>query len=239
MPGKPPACERSRFSRYDVPSRLPAGSCRGPGRAERYLVARSESSICVWTATMSHGALTSLGSKPARHAIPPASRRSSVTNPSHMTRRAPGTRRRPWLWWDRSSRAHPPIPRPHPIRSVTMERGTLSEAEGHRLVAGSLWIDHDLVFPSPVGTPLDASNVRKYFQEVCANAGVRPRRVHDWRVTAASWLADLNVHPDTARRVTRHSQNSTILDYYTKSSSEPRRGRGPRSALQRVIGCQR
>jgi integrase len=29
-----------------------------------------------------------------------------------------------------------------------------------RLVAGSAWIDHDLVFPSPVGTPLDASNVR-------------------------------------------------------------------------------
>ena len=90
-------------------------------------------------------------------------------------------------------------------------------------MAGSAWTDYDLVFPTPLGTPLDASNVRKYFREVCDTAGVRPRRIHDWRVTAASWLADLNIHPDTARRVTRHSQSSTIMEYYTKSSSEPRR----------------
>ena len=92
-----------------------------------------------------------------------------------------------------------------------------------RRVAGSAWIDHDLVFPTPLGTPLDASNVRKYFREVCDTAGVRPRRIHDWRVTAASWWADLNVHPDTAKRVTRHSQSSTFMEYYTKSSSESRR----------------
>lgn len=52
---------------------------------------------------------------------------------------------------------------------------------------------------------------------------VRPRRIDDWRVTAASWLADLNVHPDTARRVTRHGQSSALMGYYTKTSSEPRR----------------
>jgi hypothetical protein len=36
-------------------------------------------------------------------------------------------------------------------------------------------------------------------------------------------LADLNVHPDTAKQVTRHSQSSTLMEFYTKSSSESRR----------------
>ena len=46
----------------------------------------------------------------------------------------------------------------------------------------------------------------------------------------ASWLADLNVHDDTARQVLRHSESNTTIDYYTKtmgyytkSSSETRR----------------
>ena len=92
-----------------------------------------------------------------------------------------------------------------------------------RLIAGSAWIDHDLVFPTPRGTPLDASNIRRYFHKACEEAKVRPRRIHDWRVTAASWLADLNEHPDTAKQVTRHSQSSTLMEFYTKSSSESRR----------------
>ncbi len=110
-----------------------------------------------------------------------------------------------------------------PPGQVAMLREHRRALAKERLVAGSAWTDHDLVFPSPVGTPLDASNVRRHFRDVCAKAKVRPRRIHDWRVTAASWLADLNIHPDTARRVTRHSQSSTIMEYYTKSSSEPRR----------------
>ena len=72
-------------------------------------------------------------------------------------------------------------------------------------------------------TPLDASNIRRHFHKACEQATLRPRRIHDWLVTAASWLADLNVHPDTAKQVTRHSQSSTLMEYYTSSSSESRR----------------
>jgi integrase len=92
-----------------------------------------------------------------------------------------------------------------------------------RLVAGSEWTELDLVFPTERGGPLDSSGVRRHFHRVCAKAGVRPRRIHDWRVTAASWLADLNVHADTAKQVLRHSQSSTTMEYYTRSSSESRR----------------
>jgi integrase len=65
--------------------------------------------------------------------------------------------------------------------------------------------------------------VKRYFDSVCRRAGVRPRRIHDWRVTAGSWLGDLNVHPDTARQVLRHANQSTTMKHYTQTSSERRR----------------
>lgn len=52
---------------------------------------------------------------------------------------------------------------------------------------------------------------------------MRPSRVHDWRVTAGSWLGDLNVHLDTAKQVLRHAQQSTTMKHYTHTSSERRR----------------
>lgn len=106
---------------------------------------------------------------------------------------------------------------------ITMLKRHRFRLTQERLAAGNLWTDHDLVFPSPRGGPLDSSNVRRYFHKVCREANVRPRRIHDWRVTAASWLADLNVHPDTAKQITRHSQSSTLMEYYTKSSSARRK----------------
>jgi hypothetical protein len=42
-------------------------------------------------------------------------------------------------------------------------------------------------------------------------------------VTAASFLADLNIHRDTAKQVLRHSQSSTTLECYTKTSSDRRK----------------
>jgi hypothetical protein len=36
-------------------------------------------------------------------------------------------------------------------------------------------------------------------------------------------LADLNVHPDTAKQVLRHSKSSTTMEYYTRSSSDARK----------------
>jgi integrase len=65
--------------------------------------------------------------------------------------------------------------------------------------------------------------VKRYLDAVCRRAGVRQRRIHDWKVTAASWLGDLNVHPDTSKQILRHANQSTTLKYYTQTSSESRR----------------
>jgi integrase len=41
-----------------------------------------------------------------------------------------------------------------------------------RLAAGPLWQDHGLVFASQVGTPLDASHVRRSFRAITSEAGI-------------------------------------------------------------------
>jgi integrase len=65
--------------------------------------------------------------------------------------------------------------------------------------------------------------VKKHFDAICDRAGVRARRIHDWRVTAGSWLGDLNIHPETAKQVLRHTNQSTAWKHYTNTSSERRR----------------
>ena len=51
-----------------------------------------------------------------------------------------------------------------------------------RLAAGPLWQDHDLVFASAVGTPLDAANVRREFRKITEAAGL-------WHRLGAAGLA--------------------------------------------------
>jgi len=41
-----------------------------------------------------------------------------------------------------------------------------------RLVAGRLWQDHNLVFASTIGTPLDDHNVRRQFRKITESAGL-------------------------------------------------------------------
>jgi integrase len=41
-----------------------------------------------------------------------------------------------------------------------------------RLSAGPVWEDHGLVFPSAIGTPLDAANVRREFRKITEAAGL-------------------------------------------------------------------
>jgi integrase len=55
--------------------------------------------------------------------------------------------------------------------------------------AGPQWVDHDLVFATPWGTPLLSGNVLRDFRKLLARAGVPVRyRMHDLRHTAASHL---------------------------------------------------
>ena len=53
-----------------------------------------------------------------------------------------------------------------PRLAVYALREHLSRQAEHRLLAGALWQDHDLVFASAVGTPLDRHNVLREFRRI-------------------------------------------------------------------------
>jgi hypothetical protein len=50
--------------------------------------------------------------------------------------------------------------------AVTALREHKARQADERLAAGPLGQDHDLVFPSEVGTPVDPSNVRRFFTRI-------------------------------------------------------------------------
>jgi integrase len=64
-----------------------------------------------------------------------------------------------------------------PQRCVDVLRQHRIRQDALRQQAGSRWQDYDLVFPSRVGTPWDASHVRREFRRVVEVAGLDP---HDW-----------------------------------------------------------
>ncbi|GAA1663672.1 hypothetical protein GCM10009733_071690 [Nonomuraea maheshkhaliensis] len=89
-----------------------------------------------------------------------------------------------------------------------------------KLKAGEAWQDHNLVFCTSVGTPLDASNVRRAFRKTTRRAGLgttwSPRELRHSFVSIMSdqgvpieTIADLVGHAGT-RAVYRHQLKPVI-----------------------------
>jgi integrase len=89
-----------------------------------------------------------------------------------------------------------------------------------RMIAGPRWQEMDLVFSSPIGTPLDPSNIRRQLLELLKTAGLPPMRFHDLRHTAASLLVAEGVHPRTVMEILGHSQIAITMNTYSHVSSE-------------------
>ncbi len=86
-----------------------------------------------------------------------------------------------------------------------------------RLQAGDRWQGEDwgLVFASPIGTPLEPSNILKQYKALLAKAGLPPARFHDLRHSCASLLLAQGVHPKVVQEILGHSQISMTLDIYS------------------------
>jgi integrase len=87
-----------------------------------------------------------------------------------------------------------------------------------RLAAGALWQDHGLVFVSTIGTPLDASNVRREFRKITEAAGLgggwAPR---DLRHTFVSLMSADGVPIEEIARLAGHNQTATTELVYRNS----------------------
>jgi integrase len=85
-----------------------------------------------------------------------------------------------------------------------------------RLKAGALWSNqHDLVFASRRGSPLDPRNVLRAFYAVLGSAGITPRRrFHDLRHSAASILIAQGVQLVEVSMLLGHAELRTTSDLY-------------------------
>jgi integrase len=85
----------------------------------------------------------------------------------------------------------------------------------HRLLAGELWQDQDLVFSNATGGPLDPSHQTAVFKNVVTTAKLPPMRFHDLRHTAATLMLGSGTHPKVVSEMLGHSTVTLTLDVYS------------------------
>ena len=85
-----------------------------------------------------------------------------------------------------------------------------------RVVLGTLWEDHGLVFPSQKGTTMNAKNLTaRNFKPLLERAGLPDIRLHDLRHTCATLLLSRGVHPKFVQELLGHATIAITLDTYS------------------------
>lgn len=85
------------------------------------------------------------------------------------------------------------------------------------LLTGALWRDHDLVFPSVVGTPPDASHVRRAFRKICLAAGIGENwSLRQLRHTFVSIMSERGVPVEEIATLVGHSVTATTESVYRR-----------------------
>lgn len=79
---------------------------------------------------------------------------------------------------------------------------------------GKRWRDHDLVFPSTVGTPFNPHNLIKQYKSLLNKAGLPAIRFHDLRHTAASLMLNHGIPVLIVSKRLGHAKPSITLDIY-------------------------
>jgi integrase len=104
-----------------------------------------------------------------------------------------------------------------------------------QLRAGAMWQDHDLVFASSKGTPMDAQNiVNRYFKPLLRRTGLPDIRWHDLRHTCATLLLGRGVHPKMVQHLMGHASIQLTLDRY--SHWIPSMGRATAEGMDEALG---
>ena len=83
-----------------------------------------------------------------------------------------------------------------------------------RLRIGPMWQDHGLVFPSEIGTPMQARNLSRHFKSLLKHAGLPDIRFHDLRHTAGTLLMREDSRVVIAQRRLGHKDPATTSRLY-------------------------
>jgi integrase len=108
-------------------------------------------------------------------------------------------------------------------RTVKLTDQAIEALKGHRarqneerLRLGSLWEDHDLVFPNTLGKPMNADNLyHREFKPLLTKAGLSGFTFHSLRHTCATLLCSKNVNPKIVQEMMGHANISQTIDTYS------------------------
>ena len=97
-----------------------------------------------------------------------------------------------------------------PRATVDILREHLERQQQERIKAGAAWRDHDLVFCTSVGTPLDAANIRREFRDLTARAGLGTQWTpQELRHTFVSLLSASGTPAEEIAHLAGHSSTRT------------------------------
>lgn len=105
---------------------------------------------------------------------------------------------------------------PLPVTLIKELRTHRRKQNEERLRLGAAWQNHDLVFPSEVGTPSTHSNITQVYKRVLKNAELRTSlRLYDLRHSHATLLLKAGVHAKVVSERLGHSTIALTLDVYS------------------------
>lgn len=113
-------------------------------------------------------------------------------------------------------------------RTVVLPEDTIRELKVHRkrqvqekLLLGEAYQDHNLVFCTEKGTPLDPRNFTRHFKRLLKKAGLPTDiRLHDLRHTYATLLLKRGVPAKIVQELLGHSTITITLDLYSHVTLE-------------------
>lgn len=94
--------------------------------------------------------------------------------------------------------------------------------------AGAAWEDHNLIFTSPTGGPINPQWLRAHLRKLLDQAGITRIRLKDLRHTHATLLLAEGVHPKLVQERLRHSRISVTMDTYSHVTPTMRSGTAAR-----------
>ena len=90
---------------------------------------------------------------------------------------------------------------------------TLRREQVEQKIAASQWEDHDLVFCTDTGRPIDSANDRRQFKRLLKACAGADFRVHDARHTAITNMVMDAIPVPTIQRIAGHSDFRTTMTY--------------------------
>ena len=107
-------------------------------------------------------------------------------------------------------------------RSIALDPGTVAvlrahraaQAE-HRLSLGGVYMHLGLVFPGPLGRPLDPAALTHAWERIAKRSGIPGVRLHDLGHFHATLLLQMGIHPKIVQERLGHSSIAITLDTYS------------------------